>query len=135
MAEDEYTDSAILEDKHSEMPFRLGDMALDKKFGDLHPSLKQLDKFRKEWKFQFRLLRHEWGQPQYLTMLTGITAFLLGAISPELYGGGDPTTTGISGITEISGFSFFQLGSWCQISIVIPRKQLLAVSFTCCNED
>ena len=26
--------------EHDEMPFRLGDIVLDKKFGDLHPSLR-----------------------------------------------------------------------------------------------
>ena len=109
MAEADITDSAFLEDEHNEMPFRLGDIVLDRKFGDLHPSLAKLDKFRKEWKFQFKLLRHEWGQAHYLTMLTGVAAFLMGAISPEIFGGGDPTTTGVSGLSAISGFSFFQL--------------------------
>ena len=47
--------------EHDEMPFRLGDIVLDKKFGDLHPSLKSIDQIRHEWKFQFRLLKAEWG--------------------------------------------------------------------------
>ena len=96
-------------DVHDEMPFRLGDIVLEKRFGDLHPSLDVVDKVRLEWKFQFRLLFKEWGQPQYITMLTGIFAFLLGSISTELYSGGDPQTSGINGFGVIGGFSFFQL--------------------------
>jgi len=109
MADNVVTESAILEDEHQGMPFRLRDIELDKKFGELHPSLINFDKFRKEWKFQFKLIKHEWGQPHFLTFLTGVTAFLLGAISPEIYSGGDSTATGIDGISAISGFSFFQL--------------------------
>ena len=35
-------------DEHGDMPFRLGDIVLDKKFGDLHPSLNVVDKIRLE---------------------------------------------------------------------------------------
>ncbi len=109
MAEVVISDSAILDSEHGEMPFRLRDIDLHKKFGDLHPSLANLDRFRKEWKFQFKLLRHEWSQPHYLTFLTGVTAFLLGSVSPEIYAGGDPSAGGLAGLSSISGFSFFQL--------------------------
>ena len=55
--------SEISPDGHDEMPFRLGDVILEKKFADLHPMLSTIDQIRHEWKFQFKLLRHEWGQP------------------------------------------------------------------------
>lgn len=96
-------------EEHDLMPFRLGDIVLDKKFAELHPFFSKLDLVRQEWKFQFRLLRHEWGQAHFLTMLTGIVAFLLGSISTELFAGGDPRTTGIDGIAGIGGFAFFQI--------------------------
>ena len=79
-------------EEHDLMPFRLGDIVLDKKFAELHPFFSKLDLVRQEWKFQFRLLRHEWGQAHFLTMLTGIVAFLLGSISTELFAGGDPVS-------------------------------------------
>lgn len=95
--------------EHDEMPFRLGDIVLDKKFGDLHPSLRPIDQIRHEWKFQFRLLKAEWGQPHFLTMLTGVLAFLLGSVSTEIFSGGDPKLSGIDGFSAIGGFAFFQL--------------------------
>ena len=50
--------SEISPDGHDEMPFRLGDIVLEKKFADLHPMLSTVDQIRHEWKFQFKLLRH-----------------------------------------------------------------------------
>lgn len=109
MAEDFEIDITPPKDEHDGMPFRIGDIVLDKRFGDLHPSLEVVDKVRVEWKFQFRLLLNDWRQPHYLTMLTGICAFLLGAISMELFEGGDPKVTGLDGFKTIGGFAFFQL--------------------------
>ena len=102
-------DIEVSAETHGDMPFRLGDIVLDKEFADLHPMLKSVDKLRHEWKFQFKLLRHEWGQPHILTMLTGVVAFLLGSVSTDLYAGGDPKITGLDGLAGISGFAFFQL--------------------------
>ena len=109
MAEEVQIEIVAPSDEHGAMPFRLGDIELDKKFGDLHPLLDSVDRLRKEWKFQFKLIRHEWGQAHFLTMLTGLLAFLLGSISGELFGGGDANVSGIEGITSLSGFIFFQL--------------------------
>ena len=109
MAEEIQIEIVAPSDGHGAMPFRLGDIELDKKFGDLHPLLDSVDRLRKEWKFQFKLIRHEWGQAHFLTMLTGLLAFLLGSISGELFGGGDAKVSGIEGITSLSGFVFFQL--------------------------
>ena len=108
MAEDTVV-TEISADMHDEMPFRLGDVELEKKFADLHPILSTVDQIRHEWKFQFKLIRHEWGQPHLMTMLTGILAFLLGSISTDLFAGGDPRVTGIDGLSELGGFAFFQL--------------------------
>ena len=108
MAEDAVV-TEISADVHDEMPFRLGDVEIEKKFADLHPILSTVDQIRHEWKFQFKLIRHEWGQPHLMTMLTGILAFLLGSISTDLFAGGDPRVTGIDGLSELGGFAFFQL--------------------------
>ncbi len=109
MAEEFSEEVAISADAHGDMPFRLGDIALEREFSELHPILKSVDKLRHEWKFQFKLIRHEWGQPHIITMLTGIIAFLLGSISTDLYSGGNPKLTGLDGLAEIGGFAFFQL--------------------------
>lgn len=96
-------------DTHGDMPFRLSDTTLEREFADLHPMLQSIDKLRHEWKFQFKLVRHEWGQAHFLTMLTGVLAFVLGSVSTELFAGGDPKVTGLDGIAEIGGFAFFQI--------------------------
>ena len=128
MAEEISGDSEISAESHDDMPFRLGDIVLDMKFADLHPMLSSVDKIRQEWKFQFKLLRIEWGKPQFLTMLTGIVAFLLGSVSADLFTGGDPKITGLDGLSGIGGFGFFQLllsailwiWFFVQISVVFP---------------
>ena len=109
MAEGAIAEAELSGDQHGDMPFRLGDISLEKKFSDLHPVLSYVDRLRHEWKFQFKLVREEWGQPHFLTMLTGVLAFLLGAISTDLFSGGDPKITGMDGLAEIGGFAFFQL--------------------------
>ena len=63
MAEGEIAEAELSADQHGDMPFRLGDISLEKKFSDLHPSLSYVDRLRHEWKFQFKLIRNEWGQP------------------------------------------------------------------------
>ena len=128
MAEEIIAEADISADGHDEMPFRLGDIVLEKEFADLHPLLSPIDQIRHEWKFQFKLLRIEWGKPQFLTMLTGIVAFLLGSVSAELFTGGDPKITGLDGLSGIDGFGFFQLllsailwiWFFVQISVVFP---------------
>ena len=109
MAEGFAGDIDVSAETHGDMPFRLGDIALDKEFGDLHPILNSVDKLRHEWKFQFKLLKHEWGQPHVVTLLTGVVAFLLGSVSTDLFAGGDPKTTGLDGLAGIGGFAFFQI--------------------------
>ena len=55
MAGEEIVDEAPL-DVHDDMEFRLGDIELQNLFSDLHPSLARIDRLRREWKFQFKLL-------------------------------------------------------------------------------
>ena len=109
MAEEILVEVSLLPDEHDSMPFRLSDIVLDKEFSNLHPLLSTVDQLRREWKFQFRLLKHEWGQAHFLTLITGLLAFLLGSISTELFAGGDPKITGLEGMAEIGGFAFFQI--------------------------
>ena len=109
MAEDIVVDINLPSDEHGSMPFRLNDIVLEKKFGDLHPLLSTIDLMRREWKFQFKLIKSEWGQAHFLTLLTGVLAFLLGSISTDLFNGGDPKLTGVDGLTAIGGFAFFQI--------------------------
>jgi len=89
--------------------FKLNDISLEKEFGDLHPMLSNVDILRKQMKYQFKLIRTEWGKSHLVTFLTGAFAFLLGSISSDLFSGGDPRTTGLDGLASLSGFIFFQL--------------------------
>ena len=109
MAEENIAEAELSAESHSDMPFRLGDIVLEKKFADLHPALGSIDRLRHELKFQFKLIKKEWGQPHFLTILTGVMAFLLGAISADIFDGGDPKVTGLDGLSSIGGFVFFQL--------------------------
>ena len=109
MAEENLADAELSAEQHGDMPFRLGDIVLEREFADLHPALSSVDKVRLELKFQFKLIAKEWGQPHFLTLLTGILAFLLGAVSTDLFGGGDPKVTGLDGLSSLGGFAFFQL--------------------------
>ena len=108
MAGEEIVDEAPL-DVHDDMEFRLGDIELQNLFSDLHPSLARIDRLRREWKFQFKLLFREWTGSHWIALATGISAFLLGSISGELFGGGDSKVVGLDGISQVSGFGFFQM--------------------------
>ena len=103
MAGEEIVDEAPL-DVHDEMQLRLGDIELQNLFSDLHPSLARIDRLRREWKFQFKLLYREWTSAHWLALGTGIMAFLLGSISGELFAGGDSKVVGLEGISQVSGF-------------------------------
>ena len=103
MAELEPSEDAIIEE------ITLKNTELEVYFSDQFSFLEPLDQFRKELKFQWRLIRQEWGQAHLLTFITGITAFLLGSLSQELFTGGDATLTGIEGLKVIGGFEYFQI--------------------------
>jgi len=103
-----------VDDAHDEMPFRLSDMTLKYNIADLHPALKgvgiSIDNIRKELKFQSKLAWHEWERQHWIALLLGASAFLIGAISSEIFGGGDATVSGIDGMTgAIGGFAYFQM--------------------------
>ncbi len=128
MAGDEIAEATLVEDEHDEMPFRLRDIELQKSFADIHSVFTSIDRLRKEWKFQFRLLRHEWNSSHYIALATGFAAFLLGSLSGEVFSGGDAAVTGKDGLMMVGGFDFFQiitsgiLWVWfiVQLSVIFP---------------
>ena len=91
------------------MPFRLRDMELKAKVGDIHPIFERIDEIRKQWKFMFLLAKHDWKKENYLMLAFGALAFLLGAVSADIVSGGDSLVTGMDGITGAGSFSFFQM--------------------------
>lgn len=94
---------------HKDLPFRLADMNLAKPFPDTVPFADQLNTLRKEWQFQYKLLRAEWKREHYMMLLFGMLALCLGSISTELWTGGDARLSGVDGILAINGFQFFQV--------------------------
>mgnify|MGYP005720426131 FL=1 len=91
------------------MPFRLRDMELVVKFGDVHPIFNRIDDLRKQWKFMILLAVNDCNRANYLMLGFGICAFLLGAISADIVSGGDSYATGMEGLTGVGSFSFFQI--------------------------
>ena len=91
------------------MPFRLRNMELKVKFGDVHPIFNRIDDLRKQWKFMILLALNDWKRPNYLMLIFGILAFVLGAVSTDIVSGGDPLSTGLDGIMGVGSFSFFQM--------------------------
>ena len=91
------------------MPFRLRDIELTVKFGDVHPIFNRIDDLRKQWKFMILLAVNDWNRANYLMLGFGICAFLLGAISADIVSGGDSHATGMEGLTGVGSFSFFQI--------------------------
>ncbi len=97
------------EREHTSLPFRMGDVILSRPLSSSIPGGEFIDRLRREWVFQFKLLKSEWNKQHYTALLFGVLAFLLGSISSELFGGGDATVTGIDGVLAINGFQFFQI--------------------------
>ena len=91
------------------MPFRLRDMELKVKVGDIHPIFERIDEVRKQWKFMILLAKNDWKKENYLMLAFGVLAFLLGAVSADIMSGGDSLVTGMDGITGAGSFSFFQM--------------------------
>ena len=91
------------------MPFRLRDMELKVKVGDIHPIFERIDELRKQWKFMFLLAKNDWKKENYLMLGFGVLAFILGAVSADIVSGGDSLATGMEGITGAGSFSFFQM--------------------------
>jgi hypothetical protein len=109
MAEDELPVGDISADDHDEMALRLGDIELTRLFADVHSVLSPVDNLRTQWSFQLKLLKAEWDRAYLVTYFTGAIAFLLGAISGELFDGGDAKIVGMDGLSSIDGFEFFQI--------------------------
>jgi hypothetical protein len=87
----------------------MAEMKLTKPFPDTIPFADQLNTLRKEWQFQYKLLRSEWRREHYVMLGFGMLALLLGSISTELWSGGDAKLSGVDGILAINGFQFFQV--------------------------
>ena len=83
---------------------------------EFHPRLQIVDDVQQEVIFHMRLLRMTWTVVHVRTLIIGLTAFLLGVLSPETWGGGDATIGGMQGIREVDGSGFFlmvcSLGLW-----------------------
>ena len=93
----------------STLPFRMADIALARPLRADIPMSDGLNTLMREWKFHYKLLRHEWKRTHYVTVLFGFLALILGSVSVELWSGGDAKLTGLEGIMAINGFQFFQM--------------------------
>ena len=93
----------------STLPFRMADIALARPLRADIPMSEGLNTLMREWKFHYKLLRHEWKRTHYVTVLFGFLALILGSVSVELWSGGDAKLTGLEGIMAINGFQFFQM--------------------------
>ncbi len=95
---------------------RLSDVKPRFRTTDLHPSMQAVDNIQQELIFHVRLLRMTWGVAHLRTLLIGLAAFLIGALSPETWSGGDAMVVGLPGIRSIDGSGFFMmitsLGLW-----------------------
>jgi hypothetical protein len=100
-------DPAVL--NHKDLPFRMAEIELINPFPANVPLANQMNTLRKEWKFQFLLLRSEWGRDHYMAVVFGMLALTLGSISTELWDGGNAKLSGVEGILAINGFQFFQV--------------------------
>lgn len=89
-------------------PFRLDDM---KPFFTFKESsfFTPLNLIQKEMKFIFLLAKNDWNRGYVTTILAGIVAFSLGAISGEVFSGGDAKLSGLQGISDVGGVNYFQL--------------------------
>ena len=97
------------EREHMSLPFRMGDVTLNRPVPDSVPGADVMNKLLIEWMFQFKLLTAEWNKSHYTTLVFGFIAFILGSVSTELFDGGDATVTGVNGVLAINGFQFFQI--------------------------
>ena len=86
---------------HKDLPFRMAEMKLTKPFPDTVPFADQLNTLRKEWQFQYKLLRSEWRKEHYVMLGFGMLALILGSISTELWSGGDAKLSGVDGLSLI----------------------------------
>jgi len=88
---------------------RLSDVEPRFRTSDLHPSMNAVDNLQQELIFHYRLTRMTWSIAHLRALVIGLTAFVLGSISPETWGGGDAQTVGLQGIKAINGSGFFLL--------------------------
>ena len=95
---------------------RLSDVEPRFRAAEFHPSMQSIDNIQQELLFHVRLLRMTWSIAHLRTLLIGLSAFLIGALSPETWAGGDAMVGGLQGIRSVDGSGFFMmvssLGLW-----------------------
>jgi hypothetical protein len=76
---------------------------------ELHPSMAGIDDLQQEFVYHWKLLRETWSVLHYRALIVGILAFWVGSLSSDLLSGGDPFISGLPGIRNVDGLSFFQI--------------------------
>jgi hypothetical protein len=84
---------------------RLSDVTLRRPTPSMGPLTDPVDRVRREWTFIAMLIRPGDRREGAITLAIGLTAFLLGSLSGEVFSGGDPQT---AGITTVSGAAYVQ---------------------------
>ena len=95
--------------QHTNLPFRMADMDMAFAIPQRYPLANEANTIAREWYFQLRLLKNDWSKQHVSAIIFGMLAFLLGSVSPELWGGGNAKIAGLDGILAINGFQFFQV--------------------------
>ncbi len=93
------------EAEHTDLRLRLSDIALNPLVKAPVPFADRFERVRKEWTFIARLSTLDERKDGGVTALIGTVAFLLGALSPEVLGGGRPD---LVGMTTVSGAAYVQ---------------------------
>ena len=76
---------------------------------DIHSSMSVIDDLLQELAFHWKLLKQTWSVLHFRALIVGVLAFLVGAFSTEILGGGDPFVAGLDGLRSVNGISFFQI--------------------------
>lgn len=93
------------ETEHTDLRLRLSDIDLNPLVKAPVPFADRFERVRKEWTFIARLSTLDERKDGGVTALIGTVAFLLGALSPEVLGGGRPD---LVGMTTVSGAAYVQ---------------------------
>lgn len=101
----EVTGLSDLETEHTDLRLRLSDVDLKPLFRSSLPFGEQIERVRREWTFIGRLSSTKERNDAGITAIIGVVAFLLGALSPEVLGGGRPD---LVGMTTVSGAAYVQ---------------------------
>ena len=99
-------ENEVLDPDHNTLPFRLSDIEIKPLFIDFHPVILTV---RKEFVFQWKLIRHEWNKQHLITLLAGVIAIVLGTFNGEILNGGDAQISGLEGLQQSGATSYFQM--------------------------